>query len=289
MDFGINTFLFDSPFTNDSTRWFSRFREWGFDSVEIALEEPTNIDATFVRQELDRHRLRCRVVCAAMSPDRDLRGTPAQQNNALTYLTALLDLMPTLGAALLVGPLYSAVGRAEQIATDEQQRQWQTVAGQLRHLATYAEARQLRLAIEPLNRFETDFINTVDQGLQMLDTVGHPALGLHLDTFHMNIEEKKLPEALLRAGSRLWHLHACGTDRGTPGNDHTNWPGIAQALHDIDYAGSVVIESFTTDVKAIAKAAAIWRQIERTREGIASQGVLFLKNLLQPELLPIMP
>lgn len=206
MTFGINTFLFDSPFTNNSTRWFTHFRAWEFDSVEIALEEPTNIDPAFVRQQLDAHGLRCRVVCAAMSPDRDLRGTSTQQANALTYLTALLDLMPALGATLLVGPLYSAVGRAEQIASDEQQRQWQLVAGHLRHLAEYAEDRQLRLAIEPLNRFETDFINTIEQGLRMLDSVGHPALGLHLDTFHMNIEEKNLPEALRRAGSRLWHL-----------------------------------------------------------------------------------
>jgi D-psicose/D-tagatose/L-ribulose 3-epimerase len=135
--------------------------------------------------------------------------------------------------------------------------------------------------MEPLNRFETDFINTCDQALKMINDVKSPALKLHLDTFHMNIEEKDQPAAIRKAGKHLAHFHACGSDRGTPGNDHIDWPGIAKALKAVQYEGDVVIESFTQDVKVIARAAAIWRQIEPSREEIATKGVRFLKRTLR--------
>ena len=115
----------------------------------------------------------------------------------------------------------------------------------------------------------------------MIEDVNHPALKLHLDTFHMNIEEKNPAAAIRKAGSLLGHFHACGSDRGTPGNDHTDWKSIAAALKSIRYNGDVTIESFTTDVKTIARAASIWRKIEPTREEIAVNGVKFLKKLLK--------
>jgi len=129
-----------------------------------------------------------------------------------------------------------------------------------------------------LNRFETDFINTCDQGLKMIKDVDSKALKLHLDTFHMNIEEKNQAKAIKKAGKYLGHFHACGSDRGTPGNDHIDWKPIVAALKSIRYTGDVVIESFTTDVKVIAKAAAIWRRMEPTRDEIAVKGLKFLKK-----------
>jgi D-psicose/D-tagatose/L-ribulose 3-epimerase len=115
----------------------------------------------------------------------------------------------------------------------------------------------------------------------MIKDVGSPALRLHLDTFHMNIEEKFQGAAIRKAGRHLAHLHACGSDRGTPGNDHTDWKSIARALKDIRFKGYVVIESFTTDVKVIARAAAIWRRIEPTQDEIAVKGLKFLKRTLR--------
>ncbi len=115
----------------------------------------------------------------------------------------------------------------------------------------------------------------------MVKDVGSPALKIHLDTFHMNIEEKYQAAAIRKAGKHLAHFHACGSDRGTPGNDHTDWKSIAKALKDTRYDGHVVIESFTTDVKVIAKAAAIWRRMEPTRNEIALKGLKFLKRTLR--------
>jgi D-psicose/D-tagatose/L-ribulose 3-epimerase len=279
MNFGINTFLFTSPFTNESVSWFPQFKEWGFDSVEIALEDPANIDPQFIRKELDKNNLTCTTICAAMGPGRDLRGSLEDQETAISYITSLLEVMPILGAKMLVGPLYSSVGRAEQVAKEDYKEQWLTVTTHLRALGAKAEAAGLKLAVEPLNRFETDFINTTSQAINLVKDINSPAVGIHLDTFHMNIEEKSSPDAIRLCGSLLWHFHACGSDRGTPGNDHTDWKGIVEALHSIQYQKDIVIESFTTDVKAIAKAAAIWRDIEKSREEIASAGVTFLKSI----------
>ena len=281
MKFGINTFLFTSPFNDTSTKLFKQFKQWGFDSVEIAIEDPSHIDPAHVKRELDRHGLVCGSVCACMGPDRDLRGTPKQQKTGLDYMMTIIDQMVVLGCPSLIGPEYSAVGRADAVPPDEYKKQWATVVKNLKTLCRHAEKRGKLVCLEPLNRFETDFINTCDQGLKMIKAVGSPALKLHLDTFHMNIEEKFQGDAIRKAGKHLAHFHACGSDRGTPGNDHTDWKSIAKALKDIRYDGDVVIESFTSDVKVIARAAAIWRQIEPSQSEIAVKGLRFLKRTLR--------
>ena len=242
MRYGINTFLFTSPFTNDSTKLFRQFKQWGFDSVEIPIEDPAHIDPAHVKRELDRHGLVCGSVCACMGPDRDLRGTPQQQKTGLAYMMTLLDQMVVLDCPSLIGPVYSAVGRADAVPPDEYKQQWATVVKNLKTLCKYAEKRGRQVCLEPLNRFETDFINTCDQGLKMIKAVGSPALKLHLDTFHMNIEEKYQAAPSARPANTSAHFHACGSDRGTPGNDHIDWKPIAKALKDIRYQGDVVIE-----------------------------------------------
>jgi D-psicose/D-tagatose/L-ribulose 3-epimerase len=281
MRLGINTFLFTSPFTNESTKLFKTFKRWGFETIEIPIEDPAHIDPAHVKRELDKHGLVCGSVCACMGPDRDLRGTPEQQQTGLAYMMKVLDQMVVLDCPSLIGPVYSAVGRADAVPADEYKQQWATVVKHLKTLCKHAEAQGRQVCLEPLNRFETDFINTCDQGLKMLKAVGSPALKMHLDTFHMNVEEKCQADAIRKAGKHLGHFHACGSDRGTPGNDHIDWKSIAKALKEIRYHGDVVIESFTTDVKVIARAAAIWRKIEPNRNDIAVKGLEFLKRTLK--------
>jgi len=280
MRIGINTFLFTSPFTNEGTKLFKTFKKWGFDTVEIPIEDPSHIDPAYVKSELDKNGLVCGSACACMGPDRDLRGTPEQQQTGLNYMKTLIDQMVMLDCPSLIGPVYSAVGRADAVPEEEYKQQWQTVVMHLKDLCAYAEQKKRQVCLEPLNRFETDFINTCSQGLRMIKDVGSKALKLHLDTFHMNIEEKDQGDAIRKAGKALGHFHACGSDRGTPGNDHIDWKPIASALKGIGYKGDVVIESFTTDVKVIARAAAIWRRIEPPRDEIATKGIKFLRKIL---------
>ena len=280
MIFGINTFLFTSPFTNASTSLFPQFKAWGFDSVEIALEHESHIDPAYIKSELDRHGLVCGTLCGVFGPGRDLRGSREEQEASLAYIQQLIDIMEMLGASTLAGPVYSAVGRAEFVPEQRRAAQWRLVVENLKQACTYAERQGKKIAIEPLNRFETDFINTCGQALRMVEDVGSPALSVHLDTFHMNIEEKDSAKAILQADQQLGHFHACGSDRGTPGNDHTDWESIAAALKKIGYQKQVVIESFTPDVLVIARAASIWREMEPHKDDIASEGLKFLKKAL---------
>ena len=276
MRFGINTFLFTSPFTNESTKLFPQFKKWGFQTVEIPVEDPSHIDPAHVKRELDKNGLVCGSVCACMGGGRDLRGDETAQKTGLDYMMKLIDQMVILDCPSLIGPVYSEVGRADAVPEKEYKQQWKTVVGHLKTLCKHAQKNGRQVCMEPLNRFETDFMNTADQALKMVADVNSPALKIHLDTFHMNIEEKDQAKAIKKVGKLLGHFHACGSDRGTPGNDHIDWQPIVAALKSIKYNGDVVIESFTTDVKVIARAAAIWRRMEPTRDEIAVKG---LKNL----------
>ena len=281
MRLGINTFLFACPFNNRHTKLFPTFRKWGFESVEIAVAAPDDMNWSYVKGQLERFGLVAGSIAAAMGPGRDLRGTPKQQKAALAYMKTIIDRMPVLGCRTVMGPFYSEVGRAEAETPAAQRTQRRLVIRHLKHLADYAGNRGITLCVEPLNRFETDFLNTCDQAIELAVAVDHPAFKIALDTFHMNIEEKDSARAIRRCGKLLGHFHASGSDRGTPGTDHIDWKGIAAALKAINYQGDVVIESFTQDVKIIARAAAIWRRIEPTQDEIAAKGAKFLRRLLQ--------
>ena len=164
---------------------------------------------------------------------------------------------------------------------DEETRtgQWAMVAKNLKELCAYAGERDVYIAVEPLNRFETDFINTCAQVKRMIEDVGSDRLKIHLDTFHMNIEEKSIPMALLDAGDLLYHVHTSENDRGTPGTGTVNWLGMRDALKRIGYGRALVIESFTPEVEIIARAASIWRSTEKSGADLARKGVDFLKAL----------
>ncbi len=279
MRFGINTFLFVSPFTTESVKLFPQFKKWGFQSVEIPVEDPSHIDPAAVKAAADKAGLAIGSICACMGPGRDLRGTPEEQKTGSDYIKALIDQAVVLGHSRVIGPVYSVVGKADAVEPAQQKKEWALVVKNLKVIAKYAEKKGITICVEPLNRFETDFLNTCEQGLKLIADVGSPALKLHLDTFHMNIEEKNQGKSIKKAGKLLAHFHACGTDRGTPGGDSLNWAEIVAALRAVKYDGDVVIESFTTDVKVIARAAAIWRRIEPTQEEIAVKGVKNLKRL----------
>ena len=281
MRIGINSFLFTSPFKTEHTRLFATFKRWGFDTVEIPVEDPSHIDPAKVKTAAAKAGLAIGSICAAMGPGRDFRGTDEEQLTAMTYCAALIDQAAAMGCPRLIGPVYSVVGKADAVEPAQQKIEWALVVKNLKVLAKHAEARGVTICIEPLNRFETDFLNTCDQGLKLIKAIGSPAVKLHLDTFHMNIEEKDSAVAIRKAGKYLGHFHACGSDRGTPGGDHTDWPSIVKALKAIGYQGDVVIESFTTDVKVIARAAAIWRKIEPRRNDIAINGLKFLRRALR--------
>ncbi|MBF8281505.1 MAG: Sugar phosphate isomerase [Anaerolineales bacterium] len=281
MRFGVNTWVWTSPLTTaELEKLAPHVAEMGFDWIEAPLESIGDLDHKRGADIVRRHGLGVSA-CAAMGPDRDLiHPDEAIRKNGMAYLRQAIGATHALGGTNLVGPLYAAVGRTWQQTPAERARDLDVLVKNLGELARYAGDNGVILCVEPLNRFETSFINLAEQAIEVVDRVDHPNCQVMLDTFHMNIEEKSLGNAIRAAGKRLRHVHACENDRGAPGSGNVTWNEVAQALKDIKYDGPVVIESFTSKVKSIARAAAIWRSLAPTQDDLARDGLKFLKQLL---------
>ena len=281
MYFGANTFIWVSPFSTDvHLSLLDKVQSMGFDVLEIAVEVPELIDVQTLKAALESRGLTA-IVCGAFGPDRNLSSDDATtRQHAVEYLRWCIDAAFELGAPLVGGPMYSAVGKPRLEEAAERRAEWQRAVEKLGAMSAYAGERGVRLAFEPLNRFETDMVNVVSQGLELIEAVGSPHLGLHLDTFHMHLEEKDSGAAIRSAGERLFHVHACENDRGVPGSGQVRWKEIASALADVGYDAAVVIESFTPEVVSIARAVCIWREIAPSQDAIAAKGLAFLRDLL---------
>jgi D-psicose/D-tagatose/L-ribulose 3-epimerase len=281
MKFGVNTFVWVSPCTTASVHDLApKARGMGFDILEISCEDPGLIDTRAVRAELDQNGLKG-IICGAFGPDRNICSSNSQYvANAKTYMRWLIDAAVVVGAPVVVGPMYSAVGKDHLEEDAARQAEWDRAVEGVREMAVYAGDKGIRLALEPLNRFETDMINIAAQGLDFLDQVGMPNVGLHLDTFHMHLEERSSAAAIRKVSDRIFHFHACENDRGVPGTGQVHWQEVAVALKQVKYDGAVVIESFTSQVKEIATAVCIWRKIAPSQDAIAADGLKFLKTLL---------
>ena len=278
---GVKAWVWTSPVnTAEFGRLAPMVKKMGFDLIEFGIEGTSDLDYAQAATIARDNGLGVSV-CAAMGPDRDLiHSDESIRSNGMDYVRHCIDAAKTVGAKNVIGPLYSAVGRTWQSTDDERRRDVDLLVRQLTELSTYAGDRGVGLAVEPLNRFETSFMNLASQAIEVVDRVGHPACGILLDTFHMNIEERSISDAIRSAGKRVRQIHTCENDRGAPGSGHVPWRDVAQACRDIGFKGPFVIESFTNKVKSIARAAAIWRNFSPTQDALAEDGLNFLRKLL---------
>ena len=282
MKIGINAWVWIAPVTTESfTALVPKVAQMGFDWIEVPIDGLSDLDYRRAAEVIREHRLGCNV-CVAIGADRDLvHSDKAIRDNGVAYVRHCIDAVSILGGTNVVGPLYSAVGRLWQQTADERARDLDLLVDQLSALSAYAHDNGAILCLEPLNRFETSFVNLAAQAVEIIDRVDNPSCKILLDTFHMNIEEKSLGVAIRLAGPRLAHVHACENDRGAPGTGHVPWQDVAQALRDLDYEGALVIESFTNQIKTIARAAAIWRAFEPSQDELGRKGLAFLRNLVK--------
>jgi D-psicose/D-tagatose/L-ribulose 3-epimerase len=282
MRFGASSFIWVSPFsTAEAAGLAARVAGLGFDIMEICIEDPAQVDGAAVRAAAEAEGLQVSV-CGAFGPDRDVsHDDPAMRRAGVEYLRTCIDLAVATGSPHVVGPMYSATGKARLLPDDERERQRGWAAEGLREAGEYAAEHGIRLGMEPLNRFETDLVNTTEQGLDLCARIGLDNVGLLLDTFHMNIEEKDVGAAIRAAGDRIVLFHACENDRGTPGAGHVDWATVADALAHAGYDGDVVIESFTPEIQEIARAVSTWRPVAASGDALAGDGLRFLRERLR--------
>lgn len=279
MLFGASTYIWVSPFSNDTLDILSKIKDLGFDYIEICVEDPRTIKTDLIKAELERVKLGA-LVCGAFGPDRDISSEDSSiRKVGVEYIKTCIDYAYELGSPIVSGPMYSATGKARLLAEKEKAIQWSWAVENLKECAEYAAPKGIKLAIEPLNRFETDFINTVEQAMILLQRINYENVGLLLDTFHMNIEETDICEALRMAGEKIFNFHACSNTRGTPGKDHFDWTAMVETLRMINYKNPIVIESFTDKITEIAKAVSLWRPLAESQDDLAKNGLKFLKKV----------
>ncbi|MDV7085964.1 sugar phosphate isomerase/epimerase [Rhodococcus sp. IEGM 248] len=277
---GLSSFILASPFTDADMPLFDHVADMGYDLFEVCIEDPAALSAELLAEASQRTGLPISI-CGAFGPDRDVsHESPANRRAGIEYLEHCIDVAAAVGSPHVAGPMYSATGKARLLPPDERARQRNWAAESLREVADYAAARGVTLAIEPLNRFETDLVNTVDQGLELCELIDRENVGLMLDTFHMNIEEKSIGQAIRAAGEKVFHFQVSENDRGTPGSGHVPWHETFDALREIDYRGSIVVESFLPTVAEIARAVSLWRPVAPSMDALAREGLAFLRKEL---------
>jgi D-psicose/D-tagatose/L-ribulose 3-epimerase len=279
MKYGVNTMVWTTRVDESHAALFSRIGEWGFDGVELFLspQEPRDIRA--IRNMLEKNHLECTACsvipreCHLVSPQPEVRA------RGVEFLKTCVERTAELGARLVCGPMYAGLG----VMTGGRRtpEEWSWAVEGLHVVAQHARQCQVMLCLEPLNRFETYFLNTLEDAARLVHAIAEPNVKIHFDTFHANIEEQHPAEALRSVARELGHVHVSENDRGIPGTGHNDWRGVLIALKDMGYEGWLTIESFAQPEPELAAAAAIWRDIAPSGDELAQQGLRFIRALAQ--------
>ena len=276
MKFGVNTFIWAAEFGEAQVALLPTIKAKGFDGVEVPLFRAGDFKASRIRQAAEANDLEVTICAVLVSGFSLISDDAAVRQKTQTHLADAIKAGADAGARLIAGPLYCPVGYlpGRRRTADE----WNRAIEAYQMAGDTLAANGVTLAIEPLNRFETFFLNTAADAAALAAAVDHPNVGILFDTFHANIEEKDVAAGYRTIGRHLKHVHTCENDRGIPGSGHVDWPGVRQALTDVGYDGWLTIESFGFALGDLSAAAAIWRDIESSPDAIAFEGIKFLRR-----------
>ena len=275
--YGVNLMVWTTRVHKQHRSLLASVREWGFDGVELFLSPEEPGDIPWLRQELSRIGLE-RTTCVVLPRDAHLPGPDRETHRrGVAYLNQCVERTSDLAATLMCGPLHSGLGvmTGRRRTSDE----WKRAVEGLQQVARRARDLGVTLCVEPLNRFETYFLNTQQDAARFIEDIGEPNVRVHFDTFHANIEERDPVQALRALGKHVGHVHISENDRGTPGSGHVDWRNTLLALKEIGYNGWLTIESFAEPEPQLASAACIWRDLAPSGDFLAREGLAFLRSL----------
>lgn len=274
MRFGVHSRLWTTAWSNTDLDLIDHAKALGYSVLEISLLNLAGIDAPAIRRRAERAGIEL-IATTGLTPDKSL-ATPdrAMRERTVAYLKAATEEARTMGARLFGGMLYAVPGKFTGKKPSADELRW-IVAG-LSEVAVFARGFDVSLAVEPVNRYETYLLNTAAQAQAAVDAIGQPNVGLLLDTYHMNIEERGIPATIRRHAASLRHLHLNESDRGMLGGGHIDWPGLFAALKEIGYMGVGSIETFGAPSSEIPTITCIWRDLFPSPDVLAGDGLAFL-------------
>ena len=276
---GVHSLLWTERFDIDPESVAKKASAFGFDGIEIFVS-PAQIetfDVVRVRKALRDAGLEC-IGCTCLDEETDVSSPDeAIRRRGIRHLEKCAELFFGLDAKLVSGVTYGAWGKLT--GTGRTKEEWARSVESLKEACRSAASKGITFGLEPANRFETYFLNIAADAVKLAKDVNEPNIGVHLDTFHMNIEEKNFYDPILTTGELLSYMHCCENDRGIAGTGHVDWGGVFKALSSIHYDKWITLESFTPDIKSVAASTAIWRQVAPSADTIASEGLKFLKSM----------
>ncbi|MCK4925340.1 MAG: sugar phosphate isomerase/epimerase [Spirochaetes bacterium] len=277
--FGVNTLVWVLSFTEKDFPLLDKIAGMGFDAVEITPGvEYRKLDPAKLSKKLDDLGLEV-TLCGGLDAPQDFSSDDASiRENGINFMIDWAAWAKDVGAEIIGGPLYSELGKKRYLSPEERKAEWDRSAESLKRIGDGIAKYGITIALEPINRFEIDMINTSWQAFDMCEQVNHPNIKLMLDTFHMNIEDRDIGDAIRSCKKHLVHFHTCSNNRGIPGEDHVPWADVLKAFIDIDYEGFGVIESFAQG--QVAAFANIWRPLVEDQDDIPREGLQFLKKAL---------
>ncbi len=272
--FGMHSSLWTSAWTREGAeRSVRECARHGLEVVEIALLEPDAVDVQHSRSLFERHGV---APTASLCLPEEVEAT-RHPEEARAFLTRALDVAHALGCNTLTGVTYSALGYRSGAAPTE--AEYDVIARALKPVAKRAADYGMTLGVEACNRYETHLLNTAAQARALIERIDEPAMMIHLDTYHANIEEKSFADALADGGGRVRYVHLSESDRGVPGSGNVHWRSVTTALKGVHFSGDLVMESFVTSMPQLAAALSVWRPVASGAEEVLSVGVPYLRSL----------
>jgi D-psicose/D-tagatose/L-ribulose 3-epimerase len=276
MKLGIHAYAWCSVWSNETLYLIDKVKDFGMDFIEIPLMRLDLLDAAAVKARLEAVGLGA-VTSTVLMADTDITSDEEDiRESGIRYLKDCIDATYEIGASSFCGVIYSQHVKPASRRPDD--RTWSYAADCLREAASYAKGLGVTLGLEPVNRYETYLVNTCEQALKLIEMIGEENVRVHLDSYHMNIEEKSCYEATRAAGDRLVHYHLCENDRGIPGTGLVNWDDIFRALGEIGYQGCAALESFVDITDNMNTW--VWRQLAPGGDALLEQGSSFIRKMM---------
>lgn len=277
MKLGIHAMAWTPHWSDNSLPLIDRVAALGLDFIEIPLMGIDDVHSGPVRERVQAAGIDV-VTSTVLSETTDITSSdPAVRDAGVEYLRRCIDVTAEMGAPQFSGVVYAWHGKRPPERPGQQEWEWS--AGCLRQVADYAAQMRVVLGLEPVNRYESPLINTCEQALALADMIGAPNVKIHLDTYHMNIEEKSWEAPVKLAGDRLCHFHLCENDRGIPGTGLVDWEELFAALGDLHYDGYAGLESFIDVSGDMVAGTCVWRDLAPSGDVLVSQGTAFLRDL----------